>query len=312
MADLEEYPCGVCCEMFNCDDTIPRLLPCTHSICERCLEKLVKTDRQIQYVICPECRKKHVAPSGAKSFPENRYILDHLRAKLKASTNEPATCTKHGQATDHHCQTCSSNICAICVILGHLQHTVVLVREQKKKELYSRINEILGKFVERVDKLDEIKEEVDKTYKDNIKTFNGLKERILDQLEVYESELLNQKSAFHHQVDDRTKKLDENIDLLLKMRGTQDVSTVAEVDEMSRKAESICENLEEYEEISYKYHKYGDGVIENNDRYLCLIGTSIEQRVSTKDSLRPPPAVNFTMSKESCKLSTIYCTQLWL
>ena len=59
--------CPVCLDEYTeTGDHIPRILPCFHTLCEKCLEQLVLADR----LDCPECRLKHPAPKGKTSFPK--------------------------------------------------------------------------------------------------------------------------------------------------------------------------------------------------------------------------------------------------
>ena len=78
MSESLEYilACQICLEDFEeTGDHVPRILPCTHSLCEKCLKHLVQGD----IVECPECRKKHtVADNEVKTFPQNKYILANV------------------------------------------------------------------------------------------------------------------------------------------------------------------------------------------------------------------------------------------
>ena len=56
-------------------NNIPRLFPCTHTVCERCLSELIQNNA----LQCPECRERHRAKSGIRSFPQNKYIITHLK-----------------------------------------------------------------------------------------------------------------------------------------------------------------------------------------------------------------------------------------
>ena len=71
--------CQVCFEEFTEDGAhVPRLLPCTHTLCHSCIGRMIQ-DRKLE---CPECRVKHEAKNEEKSFPQNKYILSQLKRKL--------------------------------------------------------------------------------------------------------------------------------------------------------------------------------------------------------------------------------------
>ena len=70
------FRCGVCLENYDENGQhIPRLLPCSHTLCESCIKDLIMNDT----LVCPECRKKHRAENKEKSFPQNKYLLVHIR-----------------------------------------------------------------------------------------------------------------------------------------------------------------------------------------------------------------------------------------
>ena len=49
----ERLTCAVCMEQFK----EPKVLPCLHTYCKKCLEKLVKKQGSEQVITCPECRQ---------------------------------------------------------------------------------------------------------------------------------------------------------------------------------------------------------------------------------------------------------------
>ena len=70
--------CPVCFEDYGeTGDHLPRILPCYHTVCEKCIGELLQDDA----LDCPECRVNHLAGNGVKIFPQNRYILTHMRMK---------------------------------------------------------------------------------------------------------------------------------------------------------------------------------------------------------------------------------------
>ena len=54
------------------------MLPCTHTACESCLQSLLRENG----VICPQCRKKHNADNGIRTFPLNKYIISQFEDSL--------------------------------------------------------------------------------------------------------------------------------------------------------------------------------------------------------------------------------------
>ena len=54
-----QLECSICYEIFK----EPRELPCGHSFCTACLERLASFGN-LEYVDCPSCRKRHKRPSN--------------------------------------------------------------------------------------------------------------------------------------------------------------------------------------------------------------------------------------------------------
>ena len=79
--------CGVCLEEYQHSGAcIPRLLPCTHTLCERCLIQLLGGGGGA--LECPECKAKHAAPNKEKTFPQNKYLLTVIRRR-ESKKEEP-------------------------------------------------------------------------------------------------------------------------------------------------------------------------------------------------------------------------------
>jgi len=104
--------CPVCYEVFK----NPKYLPCYHSYCEQCLEKMVVQSK----ITCPECRKKATIPAGgvkelASNFLINR-LVDELILKRKVEGEEEVKCDncEEDDAVVTYCPDCSLFLCHVC------------------------------------------------------------------------------------------------------------------------------------------------------------------------------------------------------
>ena len=104
--------CPICYQLFN----NPKYLPCHHSYCEQCLEKM-----QVQSkIICPECRKEAIVPAGeVKDLPNNFFInrmVDELVLKRKAEGEEEVKCDEcdEDEPVVAYCPECNSFLCQFC------------------------------------------------------------------------------------------------------------------------------------------------------------------------------------------------------
>ena len=81
MADKPEdlLSCGICLEEYQDSGShVPRLLPCTHTLCEKCLIELLGQQGGAK-LTCPECRTHHAAPKKQRTFPQNKYLLSFIK-----------------------------------------------------------------------------------------------------------------------------------------------------------------------------------------------------------------------------------------
>ena len=130
--------CPVCYETYK----RPKYLPCYHSYCEGCVEKL-QTGSDIT---CPECRETSVVPTGGvKDLPNNFFInrlLDEVDLKRKVEGEDEAKCdmcVDEGKAVSL-CLDCIMFLCQDChkfhkKTKGNQNHNITeLVELQSKKK----------------------------------------------------------------------------------------------------------------------------------------------------------------------------------
>ncbi|KAL3846934.1 hypothetical protein ACJMK2_017875 [Sinanodonta woodiana] len=105
--------CEVCQEEFDEEFHTPRVLPCLHTFCHKCLEGLVRD----WTVVCPTCRIKHTVPGdNIKNFPKEntrRSLRDFVRLKRKSHQIHCKDCPDSGIAA-YFCKECQAFMCAEC------------------------------------------------------------------------------------------------------------------------------------------------------------------------------------------------------
>ena len=104
--------CPVCYQLFK----NPKYLPCYHSYCEGCLEKM-----QVQSkIICPECRKEATVPAGGvKELATNFFInhlVDDLILKKKVDGEQEVKCDECNgdDSVVSFCPDCNLFLCHSC------------------------------------------------------------------------------------------------------------------------------------------------------------------------------------------------------
>ena len=159
--------CVVCLEEFeDTGDHIPRLLPCTHTLCESCVKQLIRN----QKVECPECRAKHNAKNEEKSFPQNKYLLMQIKRKpteaseLKSDQSEKEFCEEHGKELVLFCKEsgCQKPICLLCLKKYHRRHDVTDIEDETREVLMKKITFFEKNLKEKIVKLNDTKNDVNR------------------------------------------------------------------------------------------------------------------------------------------------------
>lgn len=133
----EDLTCPICCSLF--DD--PRVLPCSHNFCKKCLEGILEgTGRNSLWrsspFKCPTCRKETSA-SGVNSLQVNYSLKGIVEKynKIKISPKMPV-CKGHlGQPLNIFCLTDMQLICGICATRGdHTKHVFCSIEDAYAQE----------------------------------------------------------------------------------------------------------------------------------------------------------------------------------
>ena len=97
--------CSVCKEMY----TDPRLLPCGHTFCRRCIDGLSKP-------ACPVCRKQFTLSNNGAGDLSPDYTINRL-LQLKESSSGCDICSGGNdgmKVATVHCVDCQQKLCQTC------------------------------------------------------------------------------------------------------------------------------------------------------------------------------------------------------
>ena len=198
--------CPICNEDFTLEDgdNVPRMLPCNHSLCEKCMEGILRQNPEgCNLLQCPECMKKHPAPSRAVSFPQNKFLLPLVRRKQKAGF-----CQEHNREMTLFCKDpdCEKSICTIFMLKEHKSHELADLQdyqEEQQKILAVKADERQRISQAKVGALEENKRLIKRDLQRN-------KERLLELSESFaacENQIEHEKEAKIKEITDHISRV---------------------------------------------------------------------------------------------------------
>ena len=109
--------CSVCLDVF----TEPKILPCCHTFCLKCLEKIALKKGELT---CPQCRKNHQVPTGGLATLLTDFVATYEVEVMRLKSSERkgkasqvcGECELSGPVTCY-CGDCQSYLCNDCVQL---------------------------------------------------------------------------------------------------------------------------------------------------------------------------------------------------
>ena len=302
--------CSVCFELYaENGDHVPRILPCFHTFCEKCIKQLFRG----RLLTCPECRITHSA-DNVKKFHQNKYVLTHIRRKRleqeekEASLKGVMMCEKHNDKEGcFYCKdtSCQKAICPVCLLNDHRLHEVVDLHEERKQrssKLMSDVKTLSNHLQRNQQMMVKMKAE---TNKDNVVFFESVKSKKKQYINIIED-------AFDEMLNDAYVKMDEvnrNIDEELKEIHEQLIALESmkdRVDEGEITHEDITDMRETFQIIetqvdsnitivkSYKCPKFNDSNATADDiKRLCGFLTEKELLLN----LMQPTATDNTITE---------------
>ena len=136
--------CSVCNETY----TIPKVLPCFHTFCQPCLEKITDTPDK---VTCPECRQEsYLSSTGIGGLLPDFAVSNILDATAMDSTSLSCTgCKSTDQNAVARCFDCANFLCRNCVKAHQFMHCfeghrVFSLSDMQNKDESSRVDKPLA------------------------------------------------------------------------------------------------------------------------------------------------------------------------
>ena len=258
--------CQICMEDFEeSGEHTPRLLPCTHTLCEKCLQQIIR-DKSIQ---CPECRAVHTADNNERSFPLNKYLLGLIHMKRKPKLAD--VCDKHGRELTLFCRQtgCLNPICPTCLSKDHQKHDVIGIEEVKKKTLFTKMNNLIRGLQWKKMKFSDARTELKKNNDLCITNIKAEQENHVKKINEMYEKLVKQALDETKKVDNNITKeiaaINENLDLLFSIEQNTDQGRITPED-VGNYLEVVTEVSQSLEQNfsgtqTYRYPEYRESQV---------------------------------------------------
>ena len=117
--------CPNCTEVY----TDPRVLPCVHTYCLKCIEKYSEDKQPGDELACPLCRKEFTLPSnGVADLPKNFFVSNLVKMKELSSVESktsPCEACSGGEEIESevrnvasvYCVECQMKLCSQCELV---------------------------------------------------------------------------------------------------------------------------------------------------------------------------------------------------
>ena len=214
--------CPICTEVY----TDPRILPCVHTYCLKCIEKWSEDLQPGDELACPLCRKEFTLPSnGVADLPKNFFVTKFLQMKelFDWIKERPCEACSGGEEREPdaevrnvaslYCAACQMKLCHNCEVVGEF-------REQMKGD---------------VDKI-----------------AAGVKNcrEILQSVEKEKNHFIGQVARTRNEIDQRAQKLKQMVDIhrekIMNELSSVEQKRMKEIDSLREEIEIRLLSMESY------------------------------------------------------------------
>ena len=256
----ETLTCPVCFEDFEeAGDHVPRLLPCTHSLCHTCVGQMIRYNK----LECPICKMRHAVRRQGITFPQNKYILTMMRRRRRLEgeeLDESRKCPEHGQNEILFCRGagCMKTICPLCLAKTHLGHKVVAIKDETE--------EVLAKLLKNI-------EITRKRLNAKIKDVEYVSQNAVRKTEVNILQAEKEKEEMIQSLDKKKEKIIKHYDEMMKKIENEKEEMMKQYDEIIKEAE---DTKNEQKKTSGKELT----ALKDNEALL----TSVKQRIEEEEN----------------------------
>ncbi|XP_068583013.1 tripartite motif-containing protein 2 isoform X2 [Cebidichthys violaceus] len=162
--DKQFLICSICLDRYE----NPKVLPCLHTFCERCLQNYIPAHSLT--LSCPVCRQTSILPEKGVAALQNNFFITNLMDVLQrapdsrsqeaaalnnitaVATGQLLTCPNHGgNVMEFYCPPCETAMCQECTSGEHGEHPTVPLKdvvEQHKASLQDQLDAVKKRLPE--------------------------------------------------------------------------------------------------------------------------------------------------------------------
>ena len=225
--------CAICTQVY----TDPRVLPCGHTYCLKCIEAWTKDKQPGDEVACPLCRKQFTLPSnGVSDLPKNFFVNNFLQMKelwsVESNTSPCEACSGDGES--------ESGVQNVAGHNGHKCSDVNEVRDDFCRQKRSDIDSVsagVEKCRGMLESLEKEKEEFIQQVKRAGVEINAKAEMLKRMIDDHKNKLMKELSSLKHKKMQEIESLQEKIESqLMSMKKYKKY-----VDKVRQKSETACD-----------------------------------------------------------------------
>ncbi|XP_016160633.1 PREDICTED: tripartite motif-containing protein 3 [Ficedula albicollis] len=145
--DQQFLICSICLDRY-CN---PKVLPCLHTFCERCLQNYIPA--QSLSLSCPVCRQTSILPErGVPALPNNFFITNLMEVLQRDPDPRGAPPAPLPPVMEFYCEPCETAMCRECTEgerREHRDHRTVPLRdvlEQHKAALQHQLDAVRARL----------------------------------------------------------------------------------------------------------------------------------------------------------------------
>ncbi|XP_072240897.1 tripartite motif-containing protein 2 isoform X2 [Leuresthes tenuis] len=212
--DKQFLICSICLDRYE----NPKVLPCLHTFCERCLQNYIPVHSLT--LSCPVCRQTSILPEKGVAALQNNFFITNLMDVLQrapdscsqeaaalnnittVATGQLLSCPNHGGSVmEFYCPPCETAMCQECTSGEHGEHPTVPLKdvvEQHKASLQGQLDavkkrlpeidsalQMLSEILQQLtNQKSSIEDDIHSTFDELQKTLNVRKSVLLMELEV--------------------------------------------------------------------------------------------------------------------------------